>query len=119
MFKPHWIYNGANGNTYGGAILNYGLGVYFIDGNSTSRVCKDFVVNLIGHTGVAFGMLSGIFFIPQTKTGFVYMMNGTAISEDDDSRSCGKFSGNYIWEENLMETIYKFIFHPFRPSSFQ
>ncbi len=109
MFQLNWIYNGKNGNNYGGAILNYGLGVYFIDGKSTSRVCKNHVINLIGHTGAAFGMLSGIFFIPNTKTGFIYMMNGTAISEDDDSRSQGNFSGNYIWEENLMDAILNFI----------
>ncbi len=104
MLTPHWIYNGKNGNTYGGAILSYGLGIYFIDGKSSARLCKDFELNLIGHTGAAFGMLSGIFFIPKTKTGFIYMMNGAAISEED-SRSAGKFSGNYIWEENLVGKI--------------
>ncbi len=109
MFKPHWIYNGKNGNPYGGAILNYGLGIYFIDGKTSSRVCKDYEINLIGHTGAAFGMLSGIFFVPNTKTGFIYMMNGEAIEEDTDPRSHGKFSGNYIWEENLMSAICKFL----------
>jgi CubicO group peptidase (beta-lactamase class C family) len=109
MFKPQWIYNGANGNNYGGEILNYGLGVYHIDGKTSARVCKNHEINLIGHTGVAFGMLSGIFFIPQTKSGFIYMMNGTAIDEDNDARSCGKFSGNYIWEENLMNAVCNFL----------
>ena len=109
MFKLHWIYNGKNGNPYGGAILNYGLGIYFIDGKTSSRVCRDFEVNLIGHTGAAFGMLSGIFFVPNSKSGFIYMMNGEAIEEDNDPRSHGKFSGNYIWEENLMSAICKFL----------
>ena len=109
MFKLHWIYNGKNGNPYGGAILNYGLGIYFIDGKTSSRVCRDFEINLIGHTGAAFGMLSGIFFVPNTKSGFIYMMNGEAIEEDNDPRSHGKFSGNYIWEENLMSAICKFL----------
>ena len=35
------------------------------------------------------------------KDGFVYIMNGEAIEEDEDTRSTGKFSNNYIWEENL------------------
>ncbi len=109
MFKTQWIYNGANGNNYGGAILNYGLGVYHIDGKTSARVCKNHEINLIGHTGVAFGMLSGIFFIPQTKSGFIYMMNGTAIDEDNDARSCGKFSGNYIWEEILLNAVCNFL----------
>lgn len=111
MLKPHWTFNAAapNGNIYGGAILSYGLGVYFINGKSSARVCRNHEINLVGHTGAAFGMLSGLFFIPQTKTGFIYMMNGEAIDEDNDSRSRGKFSGNYIWEENLMDAICNFL----------
>ncbi len=109
MFKPHWIFNGKNGDNYGGAILSYGLGIYFIDGKTSSRVCKDHEINLIGHTGAAFGMLSGIFFVPNTKTGFIYMMNGTAIDEDNDPRSHGNFSGNYIWEEKIMSAICNFL----------
>lgn len=110
MLKPRWIYNGNNGDTCGGAIPNYGLGVYRIDGNGSNRVCKDYAVDLIGHTGVAFGMLSGLFFIPGTQSGFVYMMNGTAIKETADPRSLGEFSGNYIWEEKIMGAIIRALF---------
>lgn len=109
MIKPHWIYNpqNKNGNT-GGVFFSYGLGIYFIDGQSKGRVCKDYAIDLIGHTGVAFGMLSGLFFIPNSKTGFVFMMNGEAVEEDNDPRSCGEFSNNYIWEEKIMNAICKF-----------
>ncbi|MBO4401651.1 MAG: serine hydrolase [Selenomonadaceae bacterium] len=62
IFKSHWIYDGANGDTCGGEMLNYGLGSYVIDGG------------FAGHAGEAFGMLSGIFF--KGTSGFVYMMNG-------------------------------------------
>ena len=105
MLTPVWKYDGHNGDTYGGTILAYGLGVYPIDGKSSARVCKDQDINLIGHTGEAFGLLSGAFFRPGTKDGFVYMMNGEAIAEDDDPRSAGEFSGNYIWEEHLMNAL--------------
>lgn len=109
ILTPHWIYNGTNGDTCGGAILSYGLGIYFIDGKSSSRVCKDCALNLIGHTGQAFGLLAGLFFIPNSKTGFIYMMNGEALQEDFDPRSKGNFSGNYIWEEKIMNAVCKFI----------
>ena len=107
MIKPQWIYNPQkpNGSTYGGTIEAYGLGLYHIIGNSTSRVCKNHVLNLVGHTGEAYGELSGVFFDPKTKNGFIYMMNGEAVAEDDDPRSAGRFSGNYIWEENIMNAI--------------
>ncbi len=107
ILTPHWVYNpeNKNGDTYGGAILSYGLGIYFIDGGSSNRVCKNFEINLVGHTGEAFGMLSGIFFVPKTKIGFIYMMNGTAIDLDEDPRAKGEFSSNYIFEEKIMNPI--------------
>lgn len=112
IFTPHWIYNSKNenGNNYNGAILSYGLGIYFIDGKSSARVCKNHEINFVGHTGSAFGMLSGLFFVPNTKTGFIYMMNGEAIEEDSDPRSHGNFSGNYIWEEKIMDSICENLF---------
>ena len=108
MFKRQWIFDGTNGDTCGGAILSYGLGVYFIDGRSTARVSKDFEINLVGHTGEAFGMFAGLFLVPNSKSGFVYMMNGTAIGEDDP-KSHGEFSANYIWEEKIMDAICHFL----------
>lgn len=107
VMKVHWQYNKANnnGNTYGGTLENYGLGLFRIVGNSTSRVCQNQDVNLLGHTGEAYGLLSGIFIQPETQSGFIYMMNGEAVAEDDDPRSAGKFSGNYIWEENIMNVL--------------
>lgn len=112
MISPSWTYNPAqkNGDTYNGTILSYGLGLWQIDGNTTARVCEAHPVDLIGHTGEAYGMLSGIFFRPHRKDGFLYMMNGEGVEEDSDPRSQGKFSGNYIWEENLMNAVCKYAF---------
>ena len=109
IFSPHWIFNGKNGDTCGGAILSYGLGFYFIDGKSSARLCKDYELNLIGHTGQAFGLLAGLFFIPNTKTGFIYMMNGEALEEVINPQSLGGFSGNFIWEEKIVNAICNFI----------
>jgi len=44
------------------------------------------------------------------KDGFVYIMNGEAIEEDEDARSAGKFSNNYIWEETLGDAICRNVF---------
>lgn len=110
MLTPHWTFNGTNGNTSGGVFLSYGLGIYFIDGKGSNRLFKNHEINLVGHSGAAFGMLSGIFFIPKTKTGFIYMMNGEALEEDNDARSLGNFSGNYIWEENICNAVCNKIF---------
>ena len=113
IFKPHWIYDGSNGDTCGGALLNYGLGIYSIDGKSSNRVCKNHEINLVGHVGQAFGLLSGLFFIPNTGSGFVYMMNGEALQEDADPRSLGTFGSNYIWEEKIMNALCNFLAEKF------
>lgn len=107
MTKPQWRYDPAkkNGNPAGGTLLAYGLGETIIEGDSTSRVNRTHDVDLVGHAGEAFGLLSGMFYRPGTRDGFVYIMNGEAIAEDDDPRSAGEFSGNYIWEEQIMDAL--------------
>ena len=93
LFKPHWIYDGTNGLTCGGAFLSYGLGTYRVDG-----------LNLFGHGGEAFGMLSGLFVDPRTRSGFAYMMNGTAL-DLDDPRAQGSFGGLFVWEEKIFDAV--------------
>ena len=107
ILRPHWVYDPAkkNGDTYDGALLAYGLAEYQIYGDSGARVCRDFDVDLVGHTGEAYGLLSGVFFRPGTKDGFVYALNGLGVELDKDPRCFGQFSGNYIWEEKIMEPI--------------
>lgn len=106
MFKPQWIYTPEpkNGRTYGGVMLSYGLGEYQIDGKSTARLCKNHEINFVGHTGVAFGVLAGMFFRVGTKDAFLYVTNGHCIDEDSDDGK-GNFSCNYIWEENICDTV--------------
>ena len=90
MFKPHWTFNPLkpNGDTSDGAFLSYGLGTYRVDFQSTT---------LLGHGGEAFGMLSGLFVIPRTRSGFAYMMNG---------HSCAVCSnGLFVCEEKIFDAV--------------
>ena len=111
MFKPQWIYDVKknNGDTCGGVMLSYGLGEYQIDGKSSARLCKSHEINFVGHTGVAFGLLSGMFFRADTKDAFLYIINGHCIDEDNDPRAKGNFSNNYFWEENLIGSMVEWI----------
>lgn len=112
MFRPQWIYDGKlkNGDSSGGAMPCYGLGMYVLEGNGTARLCKDYAITLAGHLGEAYGLLSGVLVRPGTQDGFIFMMNGEAVEEDADARSLGKYSGNYIWEEMLADTVCRHIF---------
>ncbi len=104
MFKPYWTFNpqNPNGDTCSGTFPTYGLGTH-------SVACQNFSRTLLGHLGDAFGMLSGIFFVPKTKSGFVYMLNGQAIDPESDPRSKGSFAGLFIWEEKLFKALAHFL----------
>lgn len=109
MFSPQWTYDGHNGDTCGQTLLTYGLGEFFVDGRGPARCCHTKAIDLWGHTGQAFGLLSGLFIRPGTGSGFAYVMNGEALAEDDDPRSAGQFSRNYIWEEKVMDGLCRLI----------
>lgn len=111
MTSTHWQFDttNPNGDTYGGVMENYGLGTYKIFGASRARLCKDFEIDLIGHSGEAYGLISGLYFVPNTQDGAIFMTNGTALAVDD-KRSAGKFSAGYIWEEEIMNPVCKYIF---------
>lgn len=102
--NSQWWYHNNNGDTGDGTLLSYGLGLYQIDGESSSRVCRDKCIDLVGHTGQAFGLYAGLFFVPGTRNGFGYIINGIGMSEEDN-RSAGRFSGNFVWEETIMNTL--------------
>ena len=109
MTKPQWIYDGKNGDNYG-VMFNYGLGMYNIEGDGKARLCKDYNIDFVGHSGEAYGLISGLYFIPNTKSGVIFMTNGTAVEPDINPKSYSKFSNSYIWETNVIDPICKYIF---------
>ena len=111
MCRPQWIYDPEtkNGDPYD-VMFSYGLGLYHIDGSGTARLCEKYDVDLTGHSGDAYGMISGLYFRPSTKDGVIFMINGTGVVAGDDPRSFGKFSSGYIWEEAIMNPISEKIF---------
>jgi len=113
MTGREWTYDAklCNGSTEGGTLLSYGLGIYRMDGNSTARLCKDREMDFAGHAGEAFGLVSMLCFRPGTRDGFLCVMNGEAVAEDEDERSLGRFSGNYIWEENVADAVCRCIYY--------
>lgn len=108
MMTPQWTYDAGqkNGNTEGGALVKYGLTIMLNDGDNTARGCEKYPVNLVGHIGESSGAEYGAFiFADKPHDGFVFAVNGTAVGEAVDPRGDGKFSGNYIWEEMIMDAI--------------
>ena len=110
MFAAQWKYKDSNGETDNGVMLSYGLGVVGVDGKSSARLCRDKVMNLVGHAGSAFGFLGGLFVTDtDDRRGFAYMLNGEPVQKDIDPRSHGQFSANYIWEEIVSDAVCEFL----------
>lgn len=83
MAAPVWRYDAArrNGDTHDGAILAYGLGMQVLTesgGDSLFPGCAGWV----GHPGIAYGLVAGLWVQPSTGRGLVYLVNGSAAPFD-------------------------------------
>lgn len=105
LFTPVWQYDGHNGDSCNDTLLTYGLGTFFVSGSGPARCSRSREMDLWGHTGQAFGLLSGLFLNRERKSGFAYILNGEAIPEEEDPRSLGVYSTNYRWEEQVMDVL--------------
>ena len=111
MTTPQWTYdeNLKNGDPYG-VMYKYGMGIYMIDGDGKARLCGDEEIDFVGHSGEAYGLISGLYFVPGTKDGLLFAVNGLAVEPDENPKSMGKFGGGYIWEEEMTDPVGKYIF---------
>ena len=102
MITPHWQYNGSNGDTWDQFFLSYGLGVHRLTGQPGADVIFP-GVNLIGHPGIAYGLLSDMYVDPASKLGVVFVTNGSM-----KGYVYGRNSTFYQVEEDIFSTLNRF-----------
>ena len=104
MFKPYWVLNKAktNGDTYGGLMNCFGLGIQNIKNIDKDRFLPDRNIEMSGHFAEAYGLLAGMFIDREHKNWFIYIMNGMPGPE---SANAGAYSGMYLWEEKVCSAI--------------
>ncbi len=95
MIKSVWIYNGSNGNNYGGSMNTYALGNYTTNDLIPGQL-------LIGHSGDAYGLISDMYFSSTDNFGIVFICNGGKYKN-------GKNPGWYKIEEDVFKAIYDYI----------
>ena len=74
--QDKWVYNGENGDTWSDFWLSYTKGMHFI----TNRADKDIIFpdrTFWGHPGIAYGLLSDFYIDPETKSGIIFITNGS------------------------------------------
>ncbi len=95
MHKVVWSYNGNNGFSEKDFYTNYALAFM-----RTDKLVPG--VGLIGHSGDAYGLLSGLYYSEKDKSGIVFMTNGGEWKP-------GAYSGWQTIEEDVMTACYKFL----------
>jgi CubicO group peptidase (beta-lactamase class C family) len=80
MLKEHWRYNGTNGYDKELVYQAWGLGIQ-ITTNQLDGVDTVFPeMNLCGHAGDAYGLISDMFFDSKTQSGLIFITNGSGIA---------------------------------------
>lgn len=103
MHQPTWTYNGRNGESYHNLFTCWGLGVQITQNQPGGDVIWPGVA-LRGHLGEAYGLLSGLFFDPKTRSGFIFMLNGWENPEK------GTYSSVYLVEEEIIRMVREAVF---------
>ena len=100
MLSDQWTYNGNNGDTWEDFFLSYGLGIH----RTLNKSNADIIFpdrKMTGHPGIAYGLLSDMYFDRSTKTGIIFITNGSKIEY-----KYGKETTFYQVEEDVFQTFY-------------
>lgn len=92
LSKPHWVFDGGNGDTENGFFCSYGLAVQIL-GTPNMPDCRDDPfgdgVRRIGHAGEAYGLRSGLWIDIKRGKGVAFFATGIA---DDAVKGVSAFT---------------------------
>lgn len=111
MESPNWVYNGQNGNNYWGLFNSWGLGTHI----TTQIEGGDNVLNglnMYGHPGEAYGLISGMYYEKEEKIGLVYLINGSGAGYSINDQS-----SFYSIERELFDIILEEVIDSWRLST--
>ena len=98
-----WSYNGENGDTWSDFWQSYGLGLHLITGQKG----KDEIFpgkTFQGHAGIAYGLLSDLYWDANSNSGVVFITNGSK-----RHFSYGEKSAFYAVEEDFFDALEVYI----------
>ncbi len=76
MTTEQWTYNGVNGDTWNEFFQAYGLGVHLL----TNKPAADIIypeMKMLGHAGIAYGLLSDMYLDPEKGAAVILVTNGS------------------------------------------
>lgn len=100
LSEDKWVYDGVNGDTWGGFWMSYGKAMQFIvNADSADIIFPD--RKMMGHPGIAYGLLSDMYVDPETQSAVIFITNGSKQAFD-----YGPSTSFYGVEEALFKILY-------------
>lgn len=103
ILGEQWVFDGTNGDTWDGFFNSYGFGIHRI----TNQPNQDIVFpdrQMQGHPGIAYGLLSDLYFNQETQSGIIFIASGSK-----QEYQYGQNSSFYEVEEEVFETVYPYL----------
>lgn len=100
MFSKQWTFNGNNGNNYFGLFRSWGLGIHRLTYTTGNDIALPASTSMIGHTGLAYGLVSDAYFDQDRNIGFVFITNGVGTGFQSNSQS-----SFYTVEQDIFNAI--------------
>lgn len=107
-----WQYNGGNGNNYYNLFNNWCLGFQKTTNTPNGDIVID-GVNLYGHPGEAYGLISDMYFEREKNFGLVFLTNGYY---QGGAYQWGNHSAFYVPEEEVFAIVEDYIYNNCNPS---
>lgn len=103
MLGEQWVFDGTNGDTWDGFFNSYGFGIHRV----TNQPNQDIVFpdrQMQGHPGIAYGLLSDLYFNQETQSGIIFITSGSK-----QEYQYGQNSSFYGVEEEVFEAVYPYL----------
>lgn len=101
MITSSWIYNGSNGNSYYGLFQAWGLGLHKPTNDPGNDLLYD-GLNLSGHPGEAYGLVSDMYFSAEDELGVIVLISGCG-----EGYNPGLYSAWYEVEEAILKVLFE------------
>lgn len=99
MLADTWTWNGGNGDNYYGLFRSWGLGVHRVTNSPNGDIVFP-DVPVFGHPGEAYGLISDLYFSPESCNGLIFITNGAM-----NGYSFGDYSAFYRVEEEIFDVV--------------
>ncbi len=110
MLASQWRYDGQNGDTWENFFLSYGLGTH----QTINQPGGDILFpdrTMVGHPGIAYGLLSDMYFEREKNSGIIFITNGSK-----QKYEYGENTSFYQVEEDVFRVVYPYLNELERPS---